>query len=187
MLKLITYGLALGYYAFEIYLRLSRRAKGDCTKTDQGTISLAWWLIVLGSISGFLIAPWLKFLSWPPTHTAVLWAGAFLLFGIILRVWSIRHLGRFFTVQVSVRPDQTIVDTGPYKYIRHPSYTGSLLALLGVGLLTFNLAGCLLIVTCVFMAYVFRMRVEEQVLYAHFGEAYAQYVRRTKRLIPGVY
>ena len=118
---------------------------------------------------------------------AVICADAVLVFGIALRVWSISHLGRFFTVQVSLHTDPEIVDTGPYRYIRHPSYTGSLLAFTGIGLLTFNFAGFLIIVSCVFLAYVIRIRVEEEVLHAHFGEAYAEYARRTKRLIPGVY
>jgi protein-S-isoprenylcysteine O-methyltransferase len=187
VLRLITYALAFGYWGYEFYLLFRRRAKGDSTKTDRGTIRLAWFLIVGGCISGFLIARPLRFLSWPSTRLAVISADAVLASGIVLRVWSIRHLGRFFTVQVSVQTDQKIVDTGPYQYIRHPSYTGSLLAFFGVGLLTFNFAGCLLIVVCVLLAYVLRIRVEEQVLHTHFGEAYAEYARRTKRLIPGVY
>jgi protein-S-isoprenylcysteine O-methyltransferase len=187
VLRLITYVLAFGYWGYEFYLLFRRRAKGDNTKTDQGTIRLAWFLIVGGCILGFLIARWLTFLSWPSSPTAVIFADAVLVFGIALRVWSISHLGRFFTVQVSVHTDHEIVDTGPYRYIRHPSYTGSLLAFTGIGLLTFNFAGFLIIVSCVFLAYVIRIRVEEKVLHAHFGEAYAEYARRTKRLIPGVY
>jgi protein-S-isoprenylcysteine O-methyltransferase len=187
VLRLITYALAFGYWGYEFYLLFRRRAKGDSVKTDQGTIRLAWLLIVGGCILGFLIARWLTFLSWPSTPTAVIFADAVLALGIIFRVWSISHLGRFFTVQVSVQTDQKIVDTGPYRYIRHPSYTGSLLAFTGIGLLTFNCAGFLIIVSCVFLAYVIRIKVEEQVLHEHFGEAYAEYTRRTKRLIPGVY
>ena len=71
--------------------------------------------------------------------------------------------------------------------MRHPSYSGSLLALVGVGFLTFNWLGLFLIITCTLLAYALRIPVEEKAMLAQFGAQYAEYAARTKRLIPWIY
>ena len=95
-------------------------------------------------------------------------------------------LGRFFTYDVAIHTGQTVVETGPYRFIRHPSYTGALLAVLGVGLAIGNWAGLVVLFGLMAVAYTYRIQVEETVLTEALGESYEEYKRRTKRLIPFV-
>lgn len=104
--------------------------------------------------------------------------------GLALRWYAMLVLGRFFTFEVAVHSGQTVVDAGPYRYVRHPSYTGALLTLIGLGLALGNWASLLTILVCMAVAYYYRISVEEAALVAALGEPYKQYMRRTRRLIP---
>jgi protein-S-isoprenylcysteine O-methyltransferase len=103
--------------------------------------------------------------------------------GLALRWYSIRVLGISFTIDVATRPGQQVVESGPYRWIRHPSYTGALLTILGVILCCVNVASLAALVV-VLLGYGYRIRVEERALATDIGPAYLDYVRRTKRLIP---
>ena len=102
------------------------------------------------------------------------------------RWWAIVHLGRFFSVDVAILRDHQVVDTGPYRLVRHPSYTGLLLQCAGLALSLGMAFSVFLIVVPTFLVLFHRIRVEEKVLLANLGESYAAYTRRTKRLLPGV-
>src|SRR5205085_11035296 len=104
-----------------------------------------------------------------------------------LRWWAILELGRFFTVDVQIARDHHIVDTGPFRLVRHPSYSGVLLAFVGVGLSLANWAAVLVLLLPIFAAFLRRMNVEEEALRGALGESYVRYMQRTKRLVPGVY
>jgi protein-S-isoprenylcysteine O-methyltransferase Ste14 len=110
-----------------------------------------------------------------------------MLSGLAFRFYAMSLLGRFFTYDVAVHASQTVIETGPYRYIRHPSYTGALITLVGLGLALGNWAGLLALLTCMGIAYGYRMSVEEAALAAALGEPYKHYMRRTRRLIPFVY
>jgi protein-S-isoprenylcysteine O-methyltransferase Ste14 len=107
-----------------------------------------------------------------------------MLAGIAFRYYAIATLGRFFTFNVAVHTGQTVIQSGPYRYIRHPSYTGALLTLIGVGLVLGNWAGLIALVGLMGCAYGYRMHVEEAALVEALGEPYSEYRRRTKRLVP---
>jgi protein-S-isoprenylcysteine O-methyltransferase len=179
--------LACGYAGFEIFLLATRRGKAAASSADRGTIYALWALIAGGCLAGFLLARHVTALNWPLQSPIVFLAVLLLVGGIAFRIWAIRHLGRFFTVDVGIQQGHEVVEDGPYRFVRHPSYSGSLLALVGVGLLTFNWLGLFLIVTCTFLAYTLRIPVEEKALLAQFGAQYAEYAARTKRLIPWIY
>jgi protein-S-isoprenylcysteine O-methyltransferase len=179
--------LACSYLGFELFLLATRRGKGEANSADRGTIYSLWALIAGGCLSGFLLARRIMVLNWPVKPPIVCLAALILGSGIALRIWAIRHLGRFFTVDVGIQHGHQVVEDGPYRLVRHPSYSGSLLALVGVGLLTFNWLGLILIVTCTFLAYALRIPVEEKAMLAQFGAQYAEYATRTKRLIPWIY
>jgi len=107
--------------------------------------------------------------------------------GLILRVWAIRTLGRFFTVLVTCVPDQKVIQDGPYRILRHPSYTGAVLAAAGVVITLASVAGLAVIVALVVPAYLYRIRVEEEALISGLGEEYRAYRSHTWRLIPFVF
>jgi protein-S-isoprenylcysteine O-methyltransferase Ste14 len=85
---------------------------------------------------------------------------------------------------VKIVSDHRIVANGPYRVIRHPAYTGSLLTLVGLGLASRTWGGTLVILVLFGLVYNYRISVEEKALTAEFGEEYIDYAGKTKRLIP---
>lgn len=106
--------------------------------------------------------------------------------GTGLRVWAISVLGRYFTAVVAVQAAQPVVDSGPYRWVRHPSYSGALVAALGAATVCESGVGLAVTLAVLFPAYLYRIRREETHLRAHLGEPYERYARRTTRLIPYV-
>ncbi len=107
--------------------------------------------------------------------------------GIIIRFSAIRTLGKFFTSTVVIKNDHQLIRSGLYKHIRHPAYTGALLAHLGLGLSFSNWFSVGLSSVPYFVATFYRMHVEDQALHAAFGKLYLEYSSTTKRLIPKLY
>jgi protein-S-isoprenylcysteine O-methyltransferase Ste14 len=119
---------------------------------------------------------------WPPLVGLVVFTG-----GIWLRADAVITLGRFFTYSVKVDETQPVIDTGPYRLIRHPAYTGLLMSSLGIGIALDNwlsIAGCLV---PPLVGFTLRLLAEERVLVDQIGEPYRAYMGRTKRLVPGVW
>lgn len=85
---------------------------------------------------------------------------------------------------VSVQEEQPIIRKGPYRFIRHPSYTGTLLTLVGIGLAVQSWGAVLVLVLIFGIVYGYRIHIEEKALVAHMGEKYIAYRRETKMLIP---
>ena len=109
---------------------------------------------------------------------------ALIFFGIAFRHWAILILGRFFSDDIGIQPGQKVVDNGPYRLIRHPSYTGILIIQLGIGLAVQSLAAMIIIVIAFGLVFGHRIAVEEKLLVSELGESYVAYMNRTKRLIP---
>ncbi len=107
-----------------------------------------------------------------------------MILGIIFRQWSIAILGKFFSGTVGTQKGQKVVEKGPYKYIRHPSYTGALLILIGIGLALQSLGAVIILVLLFSLAYGYRIYVEEKLLTSELGYPYIEYKKRTKKLIP---
>jgi protein-S-isoprenylcysteine O-methyltransferase len=187
MIFWITHLLAAGFLLLEIYLLAVRRCRDPKQQSDRGTLRLVWILIGCGCLAGFLLAPKVSFLRWPDSLLIVLLADLLLIAGIILRIWSVVHLGRFFTVNVAIHEGQRVIQDGPYRFVRHPSYLGSMIALVGLACLTFNCLGFAIIIACSLAAYALRISVEEKALFQNLGEEYRLYAKRTKRLIPGIF
>ena len=179
--------LCLLWFASEIRI-LWRRRSGDATHArDAGTLRL---LVVVISASVALAAGFdgLDLARYPRALQAPLWwlGVALMLAGMGLRWWSIHVLAQHFTVDVAIRADHELVRRGPYRLLRHPSYTGLLMTFLGFALGLGNwlsLAAMLPVV----LAFLWRIQVEERVLAAAFGDRYATYARETRRLIPFVW
>ena len=92
-----------------------------------------------------------------------------------------------FSLIVQVQTDHRVVDTGPYRFVRHPGYAGVLLGFLGLGLALQSWAALLVMAVATPAALAYRLRVEEQFLITELGDEYVRYARRTKRLIPYVW
>ncbi|MGA8762673.1 MAG: isoprenylcysteine carboxylmethyltransferase family protein, partial [Candidatus Sulfotelmatobacter sp.] len=107
-----------------------------------------------------------------------------MLVGIALRQYAMAVLGKYFTFDVAIQSGHALVDKGPYRYVRHPSYAGALLSLLGFGLALGNWAGLAAALFCMAFAYTYRIKVEEAALTAALGEPYKKYVSRSWRLVP---
>jgi protein-S-isoprenylcysteine O-methyltransferase Ste14 len=107
--------------------------------------------------------------------------------GLLLRWWSFVSLGKYFTVVVKTSDDQPVVDRGPYRVLRHPSYTGLLLAFAGGGLMVGNWVSTVGAVGVVSAALIYRLRIEERALNAALGDRYREFAATRARLIPHVW
>ena len=107
--------------------------------------------------------------------------------GLAIRVWAIAALGRAFRTTVEVDPGQTVVSTGPYRWVRHPSYSGLLLIVTGFGLASGNWLTLIACVVLPLSALLRRINVEEAELTRVLGDRYRAYEAQTKRLVPGVW
>ncbi|MBV8274544.1 MAG: isoprenylcysteine carboxylmethyltransferase family protein [Verrucomicrobia bacterium] len=187
MLYWLTTVLAFGYFALELFLLTARRGKDSVKSADRGTLIAVWGLISGGCFAGFLLARRVTVLNWPERSWILCLADILLVCGIALPLWAVLYLGKYFTVDVGIQPGHQVIQDGPYRFVRHPSYTGAIIALAGIGCLTFNWLGLVLILVCTSLAYALRIPVEERALLAQFGSEYEKYAARTKRVIPWIY
>lgn len=158
-----------------------RRHGTEIKKKERGSGRLISVSVVVSFIVAYFLA--LSGITLMPSW--VFYLGIIIMiFGIMVRQWSIAVLGRFFSPTIGVQEGQKVVDRGPYRLVRHPSYTGILLILVGVGLAFQSLAAILVILLIFSVAYGYRMNEEEKVLALELGDEYVKYTKRTKRLIP---
>jgi len=173
----------IGWAAIEIMLRL--RNLGGRTTLDW-TFGLVVAAVGAGVNLGFRAAD---------VHTAVLGGGwvpvaiglSVLAAGVTLRTWAILTLGRLFKFVVVIQEDHRVVAAGPYRLLRHPSYTGALVSFLGVGIALDNWLSMLALVVLPLAAILVRIRVEEAELGTALGQDYRSYASRTRRLVPGLW
>lgn len=180
-------GLVVGSVIRKVYT-----AKSRGTKTTKNCSSVSDIILVLAAGVGmvvpilYLFTPWLNFANYSlPIWSG--WVGAAAFAGAIFMLWrSHADLGRNWSATLCVTGQHSLVTTGVYRRIRHPMYTAHLLWAIAQGLLLSNwLAGWAFLVLSVPL-YVIRIPKEEQMMLAHFGEEYRQYMGRTGRLIPRV-
>ena len=171
----------------ELCLALAKRSKADAVSKDRHSLGVIWLVNIAAIALGVTAAYGLPGCRWSWRQTA---GGiGFWLFaaGTVLRWCAILHLGRFFTTNVAIAKDHRVVDSGPYRFVRHPSYSGSLLAALGFALSFGNWASALIIFPPFCAVMLWRIQIEEAALAAALGAEYTYYMGRTKRLIPLVY
>jgi protein-S-isoprenylcysteine O-methyltransferase Ste14 len=179
--------LSLAFALSELLLVLVRHSKTKTAKTrkDRGSMILLWAMITLGFTGGFYLA---KHNLRNPINTLIAGAGLMLvLAGIIIRWIAIIQLGKSFTVDVAITELACLKTDGLYKRVRHPSYIGLLLIVIGFSATMNSLYSFLVLVVPVFLAIIYRINIEESVLIQEFGESYFLYMSKTKKLIPGVY
>jgi protein-S-isoprenylcysteine O-methyltransferase Ste14 len=175
------------WLVFEFVMRVRQhlQSKGPAT-VDRSAFVLVPCLAgcvvlaeVLGRRGGL---PWPGGLVWPFVAGLVLIAA-----GIGLRAWSIATLGRFFQYWIKIQPGHRVVTGGPYRFVRHPSYTGIALVLTGVALACDDVWSLVAVAVLGGTGLAVRIHAEERQLTESLGSEYAVFAAGRKRLIPGVW
>jgi protein-S-isoprenylcysteine O-methyltransferase Ste14 len=184
----LAWELGLIYLVSEILLTLTRRSRSKSgTKQDRSTLVIIWVVIAASVAAGVFVARNFPAAALPNNPMLAITAVVLFVAGLILRWWAIIILGRFFTVDVTIEKDHELVERGPFRIVRHPSSAGVLLAFVGLALSLRNWAALVVILVPISAAFIHRMNVEENALSRALGPRYAEYMKRTKRLVPFVY
>ena len=172
------------------------RLSGDASrKADRGSLRMLF-IVIFGSVGlawlaarGFPQARFESLFGLDATAMKCLYGIGLALFaaGVILRWYSVAYLGRLFTYDVAIAADHRVIDSGPYRHIRHPAYTGSLLTFVGLGICGGNALSLLVLVAPIALAFLHRIVIEEAALKSALGSRYVDYAGRTKRLVPFIY
>jgi protein-S-isoprenylcysteine O-methyltransferase Ste14 len=165
----------------------SRRSRAEATVADRGSflVLLASYIVAIaGAVISAVALPWAALApAWAASAVGllVLWTG------IGLRWWAMSTLGRYFTFTVQSSADQPVISDGPYRFVRHPGYTGVVLAMVGLGLLLANWLSVVVLAVVVAAGVSYRISVEERALMATLGQPYENYRSTRRRLVPYVW
>lgn len=174
------------WFGFEIwvFLRDRGKAKKD-SRAGGGWVVIALIVGITLGLNMPAIAPRFNI----QTHFATIFVSGIVLVwaGILFRFWSIQTLGRLFSTSLVIQERHELITSGPYKYLRNPSYTGALVTFVGIGLGIGNWLSLAVLLLATLITYVFRIRVEERMLAAAFGGAFEDYKKRTWALIPFIW
>ena len=180
--------VAILYPVSELALIVVTRARRrDATVHDRGSLALIWGAIAVGIFAGIA----LQTISIAMIPLPIPWlhgiAIVLLLGGLALRWAAILTLGKFFTTDVTVHHDHRLIHAGLFRHVRHPSYSGALLAFLGLAIAFGNWLSIAAILVPILAAFVNRIRVEEAALVDALGKEYIEYRKSTRCLMPGVF
>lgn len=185
-LQILFYASMGAWFLSEIIYKQKLKSADSDQKKDQSTLSILWLVIILSIGSAITVSHISNFAI--SNSVWILYLGeALILVGIIFRLIIIRSLGKYFTVDITIKDDHKIKKEGFYYYLRHPSYSFSLLTFLGLGLYLNNWVSLALAFIPPFLAFSYRIKIEEQALVEQFGDEYIQYRKATKKLIPFIY
>ncbi|PIN69066.1 hypothetical protein COV93_06975 [Candidatus Woesearchaeota archaeon CG11_big_fil_rev_8_21_14_0_20_43_8] len=142
-------------------------------------IAMMILVVIVSTIEGLLDHPMMYGISF---FSGLL----IIIFGLAIRWISKHQLGKYFSYEVSVREDHKVIDTGMFRYIRHPMYTGTGLLFMGYAVLMDSFAG----IGCCFIFFavgMHRIKVEEEAMMKKLGKKYRNYCSKTKKLIPFIW
>jgi protein-S-isoprenylcysteine O-methyltransferase len=157
---------------------------GSTPPNDRGTALQIVWSVYLTQFLGILEALYFRYpdsLRWTTITTLSLVA---MLAGLSLRVWAVFTLGRYFTWYITVQADQEVIRSGPFRFLRHPSYCGAWILFVASLLFIHAWFGAALSLVVQLLAYRRRIRWEEAMMIDKLGESYKSYARDVKALIP---
>jgi len=186
--------LVLVLYAVQTEIRFGTKARSHSTGASDRGSSLAVSLAAVVPVLGFVLAmkaatnPWVsEWLPRPPLPgmPVTAWAGVLLGgIGLVVRVWSVLTLRERYTRTLLTHDQHAVERSGPYRWVRHPGYLGSLLSLNGVAMASGSVTVLLISLLTTFLAYAYRIHVEDEMLVRAFGEKYSTYRRDVPALIP---
>jgi protein-S-isoprenylcysteine O-methyltransferase Ste14 len=177
---------AVCFFAMEPLFRQGKAAKSlERTASDKGSstlIVLLFWIVII-------LPPLLNFMQVGQTKSSgISWLGLLImLLSLVLRFWSMRVLGEYYTRTLRVTNTQAIVSQGPYRVIRHPGYLGTIFVWIGFALAVGNWIATIILAILLFGVYGYRIHSEEAMLIDRFGNEYQEYRKQTWRLIPFIY
>ena len=172
----------------EVVIAIGTRTRNSSGNVrDRGTLYLLWAVIFTSMTGGLTWSESLPLGTVPGLHWMRWVSLCLFLFGLALRWSAILTLGKSFSSNVAIHSTQKVLKTGPYRWMRHPSYTGLIILFLATGLRTRNWVSFLIVTVPTTAALLYRIHVEEIALRDHFGPEYVEYSRVTKRLMPGIY
>ena len=172
----------------EITLGIVKRSRDRGARSDdRGSMRVLWVTIVLAVAVAVVVqdVAWARLPG--PAYVSRLLALVLLVGGLVIRWIAILTLGRFFTVDIAIHSDHRVVQSGLYRFVRHPSYTGLLLAFLGLGVHFDNWLSILILMIPITLAVYNRVVKEEAALTASLGSEYGAYCSRTRRFVPGLF
>jgi len=170
---------------FEV--RQSVKTRPDARLVPGGSRRPIAYAYVFGVLAAVAIEHNLRGLRIHPTALST-WGGLSVMSaGVALRVWCFYTLGHYFTFTVQTSLDQPVIDTGPYRMLRHPSYAALLLIFIGWGFVYDNWGSLVVLTAAVAAGLVVRIRVEERALSKDLGGKYQEFAATRKRLIPFVW
>jgi protein-S-isoprenylcysteine O-methyltransferase Ste14 len=169
-----------------LWLSQPRFSKNDMSSNKQSDKLSILFILIASSVSVCSsVIEWAYFTKNKSQINSVTVIGFILLLvGICFRVWSINILGKNFTATVKITREHELIKTGPYKFIRHPSYLGAFVAIIGCPIFLNNTYTIFISCIAMIAAYYYRISVEEETLSDHFGKFYEDYKKTTYRLLP---
>jgi protein-S-isoprenylcysteine O-methyltransferase Ste14 len=182
--KLVFWSLFAVWALAEMVTYVRLRGLAPAKRRDRGSrivLIVTYWLAILVAFA-FAFAVPSATMTWH--REGAFYVGAVMLLGgLALRQYAIVTLGSLHTLDVTTAAGQPVVEVGPYRWVRHPSYAGAMLTAAGILLCSTNWLSlsCYVLVVG---AYAYRIWVEERALTEDLGAPYRAYMRRTKRLIP---
>lgn len=168
---------------------MNLRNRGKSKVSSKGDKGSLWWLyglITFGYALSFAIGATKigRIYAW---NTFFVIGMTLIIFGFMIRIFSILTLKQYFTYSVAKVENHKIIETGLYKYIRHPGYLGQLMLFLGISISISNWISILAMMIPISLGYLYRIKVEERFMADHLDKEYLNYQERTKRIIPMVY
>jgi len=191
-MNIIIFYLLMGAWLFtEVFYKSQMSSNNSDQKgKDKSSLSLLW-IVIISSISLSIFFANIHFEDFSlmiTTQNWIIYLGLIVLFiGILTRFLIIKSLGKYFTVDVTIREGHQIKKDGVYSVLRHPSYSASLLTFLGLGLFLNNWVALFIAFIPPFLAFLYRIKIEEKALIEQFGQDYIEYKKQTKKLIPFIY
>lgn len=178
----------LGWVLLETWVIFRERGRLKGNQRDRGSKILLTVAVVVGIFLAVIFNRiFLKYSIHDSSGIVFICGIVLIWFGILFRFWSINTLGKYFRTVVLIQDDHKIIEDGPYAYLRHPAYTGSVITFVGIGLAMTSWASLIILIISILAGYFWRIHVEEKLLLESFGDKYRDYMKKTWAIIPFIW